>query len=51
MKDLGDVKQFLARFGMQDCKPASTPMDVNFRHDLLKRNESESPEIECKCMM
>lgn len=34
---------------MQNCKPASTPMDINFRHDLLKRDKSENPEIEHKC--
>lgn len=34
---------------MKDCKPVSTPMIVNFRHDLLKRDKSENSEVERKC--
>lgn len=43
------VKSLLVKFGMQNCKPLSTPMDVNFKSDILKRERSESPEIEAKC--
>lgn len=43
------LKNVLDKFDMQNCKPASTPMDINFRHDLLKRDKSENSKIEHKC--
>lgn len=34
------VRDLLKRFGMQDCKPVSTPLEVNLK---LERNKSETP--------
>lgn len=44
-------KNILSKFNMQDYKSALTPMDVNFKHSILKRDKSENVEIELKCKM
>lgn len=43
------LKNVLKRFNMNNCKPVKTPMEVNFNYNLLKRETSESSEIESKC--
>lgn len=43
------LKSVLKRFGMLDSKPVSTPIDMNFNQDILKRDISESQEIEKQC--
>lgn len=45
------LRNVLQKFGLLDCKPSKTPMDANFHHDQLKRDKSESLEIEKKCRM
>ena len=39
----------LERFGMLDCRPINTPLDVNFNQNLLNRKCSESMKLETKC--
>lgn len=39
----------LDKFKMSDYKIVSTPMDQNFNFELLKRDKSESIEIEKRC--
>lgn len=34
---------------MSDCNPVSTPIEQNFKFEILKREKSECPEIEKKC--
>lgn len=45
------IKNILKTFDMQNSKPINTPMEGNFRHDDLKRdnNISENQDIENKC--
>lgn len=43
------LKKMLKIFKMENCKPCNTPMEPNFRHDDLKRKNSESIEIEERC--
>lgn len=43
------VENILQKYNMLECKSVTTPMDVNFKHDILKRDFSESPEIENRC--
>lgn len=43
------LKNILTKFNMQECNAAKIPMEVNFKHELLKRDEAESCEIENKC--
>lgn len=43
------LKNVLIKADMQNCKSATTPMDANFKHDYLKREKSESYEIENRC--
>lgn len=43
------LKSVLCNFGMENCKPVSTPFDTNFDHSVFKREKSESQEIENKC--
>lgn len=43
------LKNLLVKNNMYKCKPVSTPMDANFDHSVLKREGSESEEIENKC--
>ena len=43
------VKNILKNFNMENSKPCNTPMEVNFKHDTLKREKSENQEIENKC--
>ena len=33
------LKNVLKRFGMEDCKPISTPMDPNVKYDKLADDE------------
>lgn len=39
----------LDKFKMTNCKAISTPMDQNFNVELLKRDKSESIDVEMKC--
>lgn len=34
---------------MENCKAVSTPMEANFKHESLKREKSESGELEHRC--
>lgn len=43
------LTKVLERFNMSNCKPISTPLDQNYKFDLLKREKSENPIIERKC--
>lgn len=43
------LENVLSQYGMENSKPASTPMDVNFKHEFLKRDKSENEEIEHRC--
>lgn len=43
------LSNVLEKFGMMNCKPVGTPMDYNFNHNTLKREKSESTEIETLC--
>ncbi|KAG7294957.1 hypothetical protein JYU34_022646 [Plutella xylostella] len=43
------LTKVLERFNMSNCKPMSTPIDQNFKFEVLKRDVSESSEIEKKC--
>ena len=43
------LKRVLEKFGMENCKPVATPMEVNFQHEILKRDKSDNEEIETKC--
>ncbi|KMQ87101.1 transposon unclassified [Lasius niger] len=43
------LKNILEIYGMSECKPLSLPIDKNFKFDTLKRNKSESKEIETEC--
>lgn len=39
----------LRKYGMSDCKACNIPIDQNFKFELLRREKSESKEIELKC--
>lgn len=43
------LKKVLKKFGLSNCKPSKTPMESNFHHEYLKRENSESDEIEKTC--
>lgn len=43
------LEKLLNSSNMLDCKAAVTPMEENFDHSMLKRDKSESPEIEHRC--
>lgn len=43
------LNNLLTLFGMSDCKPSLMPIDHNFKFEMLKRDRSESKEIESKC--
>lgn len=43
------LKNVLKNFNMSECKPCLTPMEDNFDHSVLKREKSESPELETRC--
>lgn len=43
------LKNVLKKFDMQNCNPITTPMEINFQHDSLKRDNSETLEIESRC--
>lgn len=43
------LENILARYNMANCKAVSVPMDVKFKHEILKRDVSESVELEYRC--
>lgn len=43
------LKSISLKYNMQNCKPVSSPMNCNFKHDVLLRSASESCELENKC--
>lgn len=43
------LTQVLERYDMSDCNGSSTPINKNFDFNTLKREKSESHEIETKC--
>jgi len=45
-KSLEDI---ITKYNMDNCKAISTPMEVNFKHENLKREKSESEELEHRC--
>lgn len=45
------LEKLLKKFNMFDCNAAKTPMQENFDHSNLKREASESDEVEKRCRM
>lgn len=43
------LKNVLDKYKMFDCNPSKTPMEVNFNHEISKRDKSESLELEQRC--
>lgn len=43
------LENILTKYNMNTCKFVSTPMEVNFKHEHLKRETSESMELEYRC--
>lgn len=45
------LKRVLEKYDMSNCKAVSTPIEEKFDFNLLKRENSESVEIEKKCII
>lgn len=41
--------KILYNYNMSECRSIDTPIEQNFKFNILKRDESESPEIEKSC--
>lgn len=43
------LEKIIAKYNMTNCNALSTPMEVNIKHEVLKREKSESAELEHRC--
>jgi len=43
------VVENIIKYNMENCKAVSTPMEANFKRESLKREKSESGELEHRC--